>query len=103
MSLEIQEKAETSDILLSPGRGATQKARCCCLPGAYPSQRSRFMLRPKLKINVCFQTVTILRILIGLITYEDAPHQQIVMPEREHKPDYARHPVPKDLYVPAVG
>jgi hypothetical protein len=24
------------------------------------------------------------------------------MPEREHQPDYARHPVPKEMYVPAV-
>jgi polyphosphate kinase len=39
--------------------------------------------------------------LLQQVPYED-PHQQIVMPEREHKPDYARHPVPKDLYVPAV-
>jgi polyphosphate kinase 2 len=40
--------------------------------------------------------------LLQQVPYEDVPHQQIVMPEREHKPDYARHPVPKDLYVPAV-
>jgi hypothetical protein len=24
------------------------------------------------------------------------------LPERDHKPDYMRHPVPQDLYVPAV-
>jgi hypothetical protein len=24
------------------------------------------------------------------------------MPERDHKPDYARHPIPKELYVPAI-
>ena len=26
----------------------------------------------------------------------------IVLPEREHQPDYARHPVPHDMYVPAI-
>ena len=40
--------------------------------------------------------------LLQQIPYEDVPHEPIVMPEREHKPDYARHPVPKELYVPAV-
>jgi hypothetical protein len=28
--------------------------------------------------------------------------EPIAMPEREHQPDYARHPVPKELDVPAV-
>jgi polyphosphate kinase len=40
--------------------------------------------------------------LLQQVPYEDVPHEPIVMPEREHKPDYARHPVPKELYVPAV-
>ena len=29
-------------------------------------------------------------------------HEPIVLPEREHKPGYTRHPVPKGLYVPNV-
>ena len=40
--------------------------------------------------------------LLQQIPYEDVHHEQIVMPKREHKPDYARHPVPHELYVPAV-
>jgi polyphosphate kinase 2 len=40
--------------------------------------------------------------LLQQIPYEDVPHEQIVMPKREHKPDYTRHPVPHELYVPAV-
>jgi polyphosphate kinase 2 len=40
--------------------------------------------------------------LLQQIPYEDVPHEQIVMPNREHKPDYTRHPVPHELYVPAV-
>jgi hypothetical protein len=28
------------------------------------------------------------------------PHSDPVLPQREHRPDYARTPVPKDLYVP---
>ena len=40
--------------------------------------------------------------LLQQIPYEDVHHEQIVMPAREHKPDYERHPVPHELYVPAV-
>jgi polyphosphate kinase 2 len=40
--------------------------------------------------------------LLQQIPYEDVPHEQIVMPKREHKPDHTRHPVPHELYVPAV-
>src|ERR1700726_3356349 len=40
--------------------------------------------------------------LLQQIPYEDVPHEQIVMPKRQHKPDYTRHPVPHELYVPAV-
>jgi polyphosphate kinase len=40
--------------------------------------------------------------LLQQIPYEDVHHDPIVMPAREHKPDYARHPVPHELYVPAV-
>jgi polyphosphate kinase len=40
--------------------------------------------------------------LLRQIPYEDVHHDPIVMPEREHKPDYTRHPVPHELYVPAV-
>jgi polyphosphate kinase len=40
--------------------------------------------------------------LLQQIPYEDVHHEQIVMPQREHKPDYTRHPVSQELYVPAV-
>jgi hypothetical protein len=40
--------------------------------------------------------------LLQQIPYEDVLHEPIAMPEREHKPDYVRHPVPNELYVPAV-
>jgi polyphosphate kinase 2 len=40
--------------------------------------------------------------LLQQIPYQDVPHQPIVLPEREHKPDYARHPVAEDMHVPAV-
>jgi polyphosphate kinase len=40
--------------------------------------------------------------LLQQIPYEDVHHEQIAMPAREHKPDYVRHPVPHELYVPAV-
>jgi polyphosphate kinase 2 len=40
--------------------------------------------------------------LLQQVPYDEVPHAPIAMPPREHKPDYVRHPVPKDLYVPAV-
>jgi polyphosphate kinase len=40
--------------------------------------------------------------LLQQVPYREVQHDPIVMPEREHKPDYERHPVPKDLYVPAI-
>jgi polyphosphate kinase 2 len=40
--------------------------------------------------------------LLQQVPYGDLHHEPIAMPEREHQPDYARHPVPKELYVPAV-
>jgi len=38
--------------------------------------------------------------LLQQVPYEDVHHEPIALPERQHKPDYLRHPVPKQLYVP---
>jgi len=40
--------------------------------------------------------------LLQQVPYAEVPHDPIVMPAREHQPDYARHPVPQELYIPAV-
>src|SRR5580698_2891400 len=40
--------------------------------------------------------------LLQQVPYQDIHHDPIVLPERQHQPDYARHPVPKDMYVPAI-
>jgi polyphosphate kinase len=40
--------------------------------------------------------------LLQQVPYRDVQHVPIVLPEREHKPDYTRTPVPDELYVPAV-
>jgi polyphosphate kinase len=40
--------------------------------------------------------------LLQQVPYDEIPHAPIAMPEREHKPDYARHPVPAEMHVPAV-
>jgi len=40
--------------------------------------------------------------LLQQVPYQDVPHEPIVLPQREHQPDYARHPVAKEMYVPAV-
>ena len=40
--------------------------------------------------------------LLQQIPYREVAQQPIVLPEREHKPDYMRTPVPELMYVPAV-
>jgi polyphosphate kinase 2 len=40
--------------------------------------------------------------LLQQVPYAEVPYAEILMPAREHKPDYTRHPVPKGLYVPMV-
>ena len=40
--------------------------------------------------------------MLQQVPYGDVQHQPIVLPQREHKPDYARTPVPESMYVPAV-
>ena len=38
--------------------------------------------------------------LLSLIPYEEVPHENINLPARVRNPDYSRHPVPADMYVP---
>jgi polyphosphate kinase 2 len=40
--------------------------------------------------------------LLQQVPYQDVHHDPILLPAREHKPDYERHPVPRDMYVPTV-
>ena len=40
--------------------------------------------------------------LLQHVPYGEVQHQPIALPARDHQPDYTRHPVPKELYVPAV-
>jgi polyphosphate kinase 2 len=40
--------------------------------------------------------------LLQQIPYEEVPHAGIVLPQREHQPDYLREPIPPDLYVPTI-
>jgi polyphosphate kinase len=40
--------------------------------------------------------------LLQQIPYQDVPHSPIVLPQRDHKPDYHREPVPAEMHVPAV-
>jgi polyphosphate kinase len=40
--------------------------------------------------------------LLQQVPYEEIVHEEIVMPARERKPDYAREPIPEDMYVPEV-
>ncbi len=40
--------------------------------------------------------------LLEQIPYEEVNHDTVVLPEREHKPNYARTPLPKEMFVPEV-
>ena len=40
--------------------------------------------------------------LLGQVPYEPVPHDPITLPERIHHPDYHRHEVPKEMWVPEV-
>jgi polyphosphate kinase len=40
--------------------------------------------------------------LLQQVPYEEVPHAEIILPDREHKLDYTRHPVPADMHVPGV-
>ena len=40
--------------------------------------------------------------LLTTIRYDVVQHEEIVLPDRAHSPDYIREPIPKSMYVPAV-
>jgi polyphosphate kinase len=40
--------------------------------------------------------------LLQQIPYEDVPHPPVLLPQREHKPDYHRTPIPPEMHVPSV-
>jgi polyphosphate kinase len=40
--------------------------------------------------------------LLQQVPYGEVHHDSIVLPEREHRPDYVRHPVPAEMHVPPV-
>jgi polyphosphate kinase 2 (PPK2 family) len=40
--------------------------------------------------------------LLMQVPYREVPHEPVTLPERIHNPDYARTPIPRQMYVPAV-
>jgi hypothetical protein len=40
--------------------------------------------------------------LLGQIPYREVPHEPVTLPARVHNPDYARGPLPEEIYVPEV-
>lgn len=40
--------------------------------------------------------------LLGQMPYQDVPHADIELPDRQRREDYLRHPVPDDIMVPEV-
>jgi polyphosphate kinase 2 len=43
-----------------------------------------------------------IRHLLSQIPYGEIGHQPVILPQREHKPDYHRTPIPREMYVPEV-
>ncbi len=39
--------------------------------------------------------------LLGLIPYAEIEHAPVTLPERVRNPDYIRHPIAKEMHVPA--
>jgi len=40
--------------------------------------------------------------LLSQVPYDEVPHPEVVLPQRERNQDYARQPVPREIYVPDV-
>jgi len=40
--------------------------------------------------------------LLSQIPYDEIEHEPVVLPKRVHNPDYLRHPVPLEMFVPSV-
>jgi polyphosphate kinase 2 len=40
--------------------------------------------------------------LLTQIPAGEVQHEQVTLPSREHDPDYSRHPISKELFVPAI-
>ena len=40
--------------------------------------------------------------LLQQVPYREVEHPSIALPDREHKPDYHREPIPPDMHVPTV-
>jgi len=38
--------------------------------------------------------------LLGQMSYEEIPRTEVSLPPREHHPDYIRHPIPQEMFVP---
>jgi polyphosphate kinase 2 len=43
-----------------------------------------------------------LKHLLGQVAFHEVPHPEVTLPERVHNPDYLRHPIPKEMYVPSA-
>jgi len=40
--------------------------------------------------------------LLQQIPYQEVHHDNVALPEREHKPNYFRTPIPEEMHVPTV-
>ena len=39
--------------------------------------------------------------LLSMVPYKEVPYDPIHLPERVHNPEYVRHPIPDEMYVPS--
>src|SRR4029077_12620128 len=40
--------------------------------------------------------------LLSQIPYQEVPRAPVTLPDRQHSPDYARKPLPPEMFVPTV-
>jgi hypothetical protein len=40
--------------------------------------------------------------LLTQVAYAEIEREAVTLPDRVHNPNYLRHPVPKEMFVPAV-
>ena len=36
------------------------------------------------------------------VPYDEIEREPVILPDRVHNPDYIRHPVPEELFIPAA-
>ena len=52
--------------------------------------------------HVFFALLNCIHHLLGQVPYVEVEREPIILPEREHHPDYMRAPLPEEIHIPQV-